>query len=138
MRSVGLRTDSAITIVEVRFLTNPRAVTQHLADCLQLPPGTLARGALALVPPLGQLHLRNLIVNRLHAEIEELLGTASLVVWVELEMLQQVKHLGHRIAFFDVLAALGRVFRDEGDAIFGSCVPPPDILVYGSAGKDVA
>jgi hypothetical protein len=66
--------------------------------------------------PLGQIHL---VVDGRHAEVEELLGTASLVVWVELEMVAQVKYLGHRIAFFDVLAALGRVFRNEGDAVFG-------------------
>jgi hypothetical protein len=90
-----------------------------------------------LVPPLVPCSFLHLVDGR-HAEVEELLGTASLVVWVELEMLQQVKHLGHRIAFFDVLAKLGRIFRDEGDAVLGSTMAPPDILVYGSAGKDVA
>ena len=43
-------------------------------------------------------------------------------------MVQQVKHLGHRIAFFNELAALGRVFWNEGDAVFGSILALPDIL----------
>ena len=77
------------------------------------------------VHPLDPLQL---VINRLHAEVEELLGTASLVVQIKLEMVHQVIHLGHRIAFFNELAALGRVFWDEGDAVFRSKLAPPDIL----------
>ena len=52
------------------------------------------------------LDLLQLVINWLHAEVEELFGTASLVVWVVFNMDAQVKHLDHRIAFFNVLAAL--------------------------------
>ena len=77
------------------------------------------------VHPLDPLQL---VINRLHAEVEELFGTASLVVWVVFNMVAKVKYLGHRIAFFNELATLGRVFWDEGDAVFGSILALPNVL----------